>query len=61
MKVHRLAVGRVFLLATLLPVIPPPADPPSEHERRRNRVIEELQGTRNRFVDHPRRVDDIQF
>ena len=28
---------------------------------RRNNTIEELQGTRNRFIDHPNRVEDIQF
>ncbi|MCH7897422.1 MAG: hypothetical protein IH782_11140 [candidate division NC10 bacterium] len=28
---------------------------------RRNNTIEEFQGTRNPFIDHPRRVDDIQF
>lgn len=32
-------------------------DPPSCHEFRRNNRIEELQGTRNRFIDHPRLVD----
>ena len=37
------------------------ADPVSCHEMRRNNTIEELQGTRNRFIDHPKRVDDIQF
>lgn len=36
-------------------------DPPSEHERRRNRVIEELQGTRNPFIDDPKRVEDLTF
>ncbi|MGI9301398.1 MAG: endonuclease I family protein [Gammaproteobacteria bacterium] len=29
------------------------ADPPSEDERRRNDVIEQLQGTRNKFIDEP--------
>ncbi len=37
------------------------ADPVSCHEMRRNNTIEELQGTRNRFIDHPKRVDVIQF
>ncbi len=37
------------------------ADPPSCHEMRRNNIIEELQGTRNLFIDHPKRVDDLQF
>jgi deoxyribonuclease-1 len=36
-------------------------DPPSCHEMRRNNTIEELQGTRNRFIDHPRRVEDLEF
>ncbi len=31
------------------------------HEMRRNNTIEELQGTRNPFIDHPKRVEDIQF
>ncbi len=35
------------------------ADPPSCHEMRRNNIIEEIQGTRNRFVDHPKRVEDL--
>lgn len=29
------------------------ADPPSSEERRRNNVIEKLQGNRNRFIDSP--------
>lgn len=33
-------------------------DPPSCHEFRRNNRIEELQGTRNRFIDHPSFADD---
>ncbi len=37
------------------------ADPPSCHEMRRNNVIEEIQGTRNRFVDHPKLVEDLEF
>jgi len=28
---------------------------------RRNNVIEEIQGTRNRFIDHPKRVEDLEF
>jgi deoxyribonuclease-1 len=28
-------------------------DPPSQHERMRNRRIEAIQGTRNRFIDQP--------
>ncbi len=36
-------------------------DPPSCHEMRRNNIIEELQGTRNRFIDHPKRVEDLEF
>ncbi len=36
-------------------------DPPSCHEMRRNNTIEELQGTRNPFIDHPTRVEDLGF
>jgi deoxyribonuclease-1 len=36
------------------------ADPPTDHEMRRNNVIEELQGTRNRFIDHPKWVEDFE-
>ncbi len=32
-------------------------DPPNCNEMRRNNVIEELQGTRNRFIDHPKWVE----
>ncbi len=31
------------------------------HEMRRNNTIEELQGTRNPFIDHPKQVEDLQF
>jgi deoxyribonuclease-1 len=37
------------------------ADPPTDHEMRRNNVIEELQGTSNRFIDHPKWVEDLKF
>ncbi len=37
------------------------ADPVSCHEMRRNNTIEELQGTRNPFIDHPKRVEDLEF
>ena len=37
------------------------ADPPTDHEMRRNNVIEEFQGTRNRFIDHPKWVEDLKF
>lgn len=36
-------------------------DPPSCHEMRRNNTIEELQGTRNKFIDHPQLIEDLQF
>jgi len=36
-------------------------DPPNYNEMRRNNVIEELQGTRNRFIDHPRQVEDLKY
>jgi deoxyribonuclease-1 len=34
-------------------------DPPSEHEKRRNDRIEQLQGTRNTFIDQPELVEDL--
>jgi deoxyribonuclease-1 len=36
-------------------------DPSSCHEMRRNNTIEELQGTRNKFIDHPKLIEDLQF
>jgi len=36
-------------------------DPPNYNEMRRNNVIEDLQGTRNRFIDHPRQVEDLKY
>lgn len=36
-------------------------DPPSDHEKSRNDKIEELQGTRNPFIDHPELADTIQI
>ncbi|MFB3073930.1 MAG: endonuclease I family protein [Candidatus Methylomirabilales bacterium] len=36
-------------------------DPPNYNGMRRNNVIEEIQGTRNRFIDHPKRVEDLEF
>ncbi len=36
-------------------------DLPTCNEMRRNNVIEETQGTRNRFIDHPKRVEDLEF
>jgi hypothetical protein len=32
-------------------------DPSSCRGMRRDNIIEDLQGTRNRFIDHPRRVE----
>lgn len=37
------------------------ADPPSADERRRNDLIERLQGNRNRFIDQPRAADRLRF
>ncbi|MEE9309679.1 MAG: endonuclease [Cocleimonas sp.] len=34
-------------------------DQPSKEEKRRNDVIETLQGTRNRFIDNPKGIDDL--
>ncbi|MFQ5801874.1 MAG: endonuclease I family protein [Candidatus Methylomirabilales bacterium] len=36
-------------------------DPPNYNEMRRNNAIEELQGTRNRFIDHPKQVEDLKL
>ncbi len=36
-------------------------DPPTCNEMRRNNIIEELQGSRNRFIDHPKWVEDLEF
>ncbi len=36
-------------------------DPVSEAERRRNKKIDELQGTRNAFVDNPTLADTLGF
>jgi len=36
-------------------------DPPDREERRRNRAIEDIQGTRNRFIDAPDRADKLRF
>lgn len=35
-------------------------DPPSGHEIWRNNIIEQLQGTRNKFIDNPRLGNDIE-
>lgn len=36
-------------------------DPVSAHERQRNDVIEKIQGTRNKYIDHPELVDALEF
>ncbi len=36
-------------------------DPPSCHEMRRNNRIEELQGVRNPYIDHPKRVEELDL
>ncbi len=36
-------------------------DPPHYNGMRRNNIIEEIQGTRNRFIDHPKWVEDLEF
>jgi deoxyribonuclease-1 len=36
-------------------------DPPDEEEQRRNNLIEQLQGTRNRFIDRPTEADKLRF
>lgn len=35
-------------------------DPPSSDEKRRNDIIEKLQGTRNTFIDHPEKVKQLR-
>jgi len=36
-------------------------DPPNDEERRRNNLIEKLQGTRNRFIDKPETARKLRF
>lgn len=36
-------------------------DPVSAHERRRNDVIEQLQGTRNKYIDDPELANELRF
>jgi len=36
-------------------------DPVSARERQRNDAIEQIQGNRNRYIDHPELVDAIEF
>ncbi len=36
-------------------------DPPSPEERRRNDLIESIQGNRNRFIDDPRQAQGLRF
>ncbi|MES9937506.1 MAG: endonuclease [Sedimenticola sp.] len=36
-------------------------DPPDREERRRNGLIDEIQGTRNRFIDNPRAAEKLRF
>ena len=36
-------------------------DPVSAQERRRNDVIEKIQGNRNTYIDHPERADKLHF
>ncbi len=36
-------------------------DPPDKMEIRRNGIIEELQGNRNKFIDNPQIADDLRF
>lgn len=37
------------------------ADPPDEHERRRNDAIERVQGNRNSFIDNPGEVHNVEL
>jgi deoxyribonuclease-1 len=34
-------------------------DPPSKDEKRRNDIIEKLQGTRNTFIDDPDKISEL--
>lgn len=34
-------------------------DPPSCPEMKRNNIVEEIQGTRNKFIDHPHWIDEL--
>ena len=36
-------------------------DPPDREERRRNQAIEDVQGTRNRFMGDPDRANKLRF
>ena len=36
-------------------------DPPTLWERHRNQAIQELQGNRNPFIDHPEWADKVDF
>ncbi len=36
-------------------------DPPDHEELRRNQIIEQIQGQRNPFIDHPEQVEALQF
>ncbi len=36
-------------------------DPPDDEERRRNDIIEQIQGTRNRFIDNPKTAENLRF
>jgi deoxyribonuclease-1 len=36
-------------------------DPPDAEEQRRNNLIEQLQGNRNRFIDHPESAKKLKF
>ncbi|MET0106461.1 MAG: endonuclease [Sedimenticola sp.] len=36
-------------------------DPPDREERRRNALIDEIQGTRNHFIDNPRAAEKLRF
>ena len=36
-------------------------DPPSWEEKRRNKKINELQGTKNPFIDNPKLANDLTF
>ncbi len=36
-------------------------DQPSKEEKRRNDIIETLQGTRNHFIDHPNEIESLEM
>ena len=36
-------------------------DPPDKEEQRRNQLIKQIQGQANHFIDHPDKIDTLNF